>query len=214
MNRLSLLSLALLLSACDGNTQSQTFLSPTPPPAFTLSGVVSEMTPTGPVAIHGATVTQRNSVRALAVTDANGRYSLTGLSALSYTISVTMSGFITETKAVTMTGDTQLDISLERMANHILSGMVFEMTETGQVPVEGVEIYCDSCGSPYGHTFVDTDANGLYRLAWAVDGLHPLFVTKAGYAIYDPTGKLRDQIGRITATVNGDTRFDIQIVRQ
>jgi len=214
MNRLSLLSLVSLLAACDGQAPKQSFLSPTPPATYTLSGVVSEMTPTGPEAIQGAIVSQRNSVKAIAVTDADGRYRMSGLSAQSQTISVTMPGFITETKAVTMTGDTQLDVRLERMASHILSGMVFEMTATGQVPVEGVEIYCDSCGSPDGHTFVNTDADGFYSLAWAIDGVHPLFVTKAGYAIYDPTGKLRDQYGRISATVSGDTRFDVRLVRR
>ena len=217
MNRLSLLSLALFLSACDGQAPSQAFVSPTPAVTYTLSGVVSEMTSTGPVAIEGATVAQSNSVRAMAVTDFSGRYSISGLSAQSLTISVTKSGFIPETKALTMTGDTQLDIRLERMPrlpNYILSGMVFEMTEDGQVPVEGVEIYCDSCGSPDGHTFVYTDASGLYSLAWAADGVHPLFVTKAGYELFDPTGKLRDRLGRISATVKGDTRFDIQLVRR
>jgi hypothetical protein len=61
---------------------------------------------------------------------------------------------------------------------------------------------------------VYTDADGLYSLAWAMDGVHPLFVTKAGYEIFDPTGKLRDQLGRISATVRGNTRFDIQLVRR
>ena len=61
---------------------------------------------------------------------------------------------------------------------------------------------------------MNTDADGFYRLAWAIDGVHPLFVTKAGYAIYDPTGKLRDQYGRISATVSGDTRFDVRLVRR
>jgi hypothetical protein len=95
-----------------------------------------------------------------------------------------------------------------------LSGVVFEMTATGQAPIEGVEIYCDSCGSPDGHTSVYTDANGFYSLAWTTDGQHPLFVTKAGYDIFDPTGTLRDGFGRITATVRGDTRFDVQLVKR
>jgi carboxypeptidase family protein len=214
MNRLSLVSLALLLSACDGRTSSQTFPSPTAPPGYTLSGIVSEMRPNGPAPIAHAALAQTNPARGLAFTDANGRYSATGLAASSYTISVTRDGFVTQTTAVTMSGDTQLDIRLERVPSHILSGVVFDMTDTGQVPVEGVEIYCDSCGSPDGHTWVYTDADGFYSLAWAVDGVHPLYVTKAGYGIFDPTGKLVDRSGRINATVKGDTRFDIQLVRR
>ena len=30
---------------------------------------------------------------------------------------------------------------------YTLSGLVFEETITGQMPIEGVEVYCDSCGS-------------------------------------------------------------------
>ena len=214
MSRLTLLSLALLLSSCSGGASSSTFMSPTAPAAYTLSGVVTEMTPNGPVPIRGATVAQTTRFRALATTDANGRYSMTGLSAASYTISITSFGFVTETQTVGMTGDTQLDISLERVGSYVLSGVVFETTETGQVPVQGVEIYCDSCGSPDGHTFVYTDPDGFYSLSWAIDGVHPLFVTKAGYGIFDPTGKLLDGLGRISATVKGDTRFDVRLVRR
>jgi len=93
---------------------------------------------------------------------------------------------------------------------YVLSGVVFEMTADRRVPIEGVEVYCDSCGSPVGHTFVSTDADGFYTLAWTANGVHPLFVTKAGYRLFDPAGALRDQIDAI---VSGDTRFDIQLVR-
>ena len=41
--------------------------------------------------------------------------------------------------------------------------MVYETTPDGRVPLEGVVLYCDGCGSPVGHTFVTTDTNGLYR---------------------------------------------------
>ena len=78
-------------------------------------------------------------------------------------------------------------------------------------PLEGVDVYCDSCGSPVGHTSAYTDPNGFYRLAWTIDGFHPLYVTKAGYQIFDPSGRARDTI---TARVLGDTRFDIQLVRK
>jgi hypothetical protein len=97
-------------------------------------------------------------------------------------------------------------------ATYTLSGVVFEFNATGLAPIEGVEVYCDSCGSPDGHTFVYTDANGFYRLEWAANGVHPLFVTKDGYR--HPNGAPLDDYGRIRATVNGDTRFDIELVRR
>lgn len=94
---------------------------------------------------------------------------------------------------------------------YILSGVVFEMTAEGRVPIEGVEVYCDSCGSPVGHTFVSTDPNGSYSLSWAANGVHPLYVTKAGYQMFDPAGVVRDTID---AAVHGDTQFDIELVRR
>lgn len=103
---------------------------------------------------------------------------------------------------------------LPSTVTYSLSGVVFEITETGRIPIEGVELYCDSCGSPDGHTLVTTDADGTYRLDWTANGVHPLFVTKAGYEIFDPAGTLRDALGRINVTVRGDTVFDVQLVRR
>jgi hypothetical protein len=213
-----LMGVALLVSACDGRTQSPT--SPTPtattPPTtatFNLSGAVSEMTTAGPAPIGGARVAVTSSGRA-AVTDASGHYSIPGLSATSHLISVTRDGYVTQTRTVTLSGDTQLDVRLEREEGYILSGVVFEMTAAGPVPIESVEIYCDSCGSPTGHTSVHTDANGYYSLAWAKNGHHPLLVRKVGYGVLDSTDTVGDGYGRITATVRGDTRFDIQLVKR
>ena len=98
--------------------------------------------------------------------------------------------------------------------DYILSGVVFEVTPDGQVPVEGVEVYCDSCGSPFGHTFVDTDAQGFYSLSWAANGVHALMVRKDGFAVKDPSRTYSDGSGVKDAMVNGNTRFDIQLVRR
>jgi hypothetical protein len=115
---------------------------------------------------------------------------------------------------VTISGETELDIRVDRIVTYVLSGVVFEVTEAGRVPIEGVDLYCDSCGSALGHTSVLTDADGSYSFSWTFNGLNPLFVTKAGYAIVDPTGTLLDREGRVQVPVNGDTRFDIQLVRR
>ena len=92
-----------------------------------------------------------------------------------------------------------------------LSGVVFEMTAEGRIPIEGVEVYCDSCGSPVGHYMGVHRRDGLYSLSWSANGVHPLYVTKAGYQIFDPAGVVRDTID---ATVRGDTQFDIELVRR
>jgi hypothetical protein len=99
-------------------------------------------------------------------------------------------------------------------ATYTLSGVVSEVTAAGSVPAEGVQLYCDSCGSPDGHTFTSSDANGFYTFAWARNGVHPLLVWKDGYDVIDPMGRLADGTAVKNATVDGDTRFDIQIVRR
>lgn len=74
-------------------------------------------------------------------------------------------------------------------------------------------MYCDSCGDPLGHTLVVTDANGFYSFSWTANGQTPLIVGKEGYRLAGdpPTGPVN---GWIVAAVNGDTRFDIELVRR
>jgi hypothetical protein len=97
---------------------------------------------------------------------------------------------------------------------YTLSGVVFEATRNGNQPREGVQVYCDSCGSPVGHTSVDTDSNGAYVFTHAKNGRTPLIITKAGYRVVDPSEVYSDGGGVKVAIVNGDTRFDIEIIRE
>jgi hypothetical protein len=96
---------------------------------------------------------------------------------------------------------------------YTLSGVVSEVTAAGNVAAEGVELYCDSCGSPDGHTFTSSDANGFYSFAWARNGVHPLLVWKAGFVVVGPSGAVSEG-GAVNATVDGDTRLDIKIARR
>lgn len=210
----ALLSLVVPLAACSDGATYPT--SPTPaapaPPTYTLSGTVSEMTSAGPVPIERVQVIDLSTNRTT-ISNSDGFYSIGQLPATNRSIQLIKDGYVTATRSVTISGDTRLDIELDQVPNYTLSGTVYEMTAAGPVPVEGVTIYCDSCGSPVGHTFVNTNADGFYSLAWAMAGIHPLYVTKPGYAIVDPSGMLRDSFGRIRALVRGDTRFDIEIGR-
>ena len=105
-------------------------------------------------------------------------------------------------------------VVIDTTTNYTLSGEVFEMTVAGRMLVEGVELYCDSCGSEWGHTLVHTDASGFYSFGWSRNGAHPLLVRKDGYSIRGATETFADGTGRITATVNGDTRLDVEVVRR
>jgi hypothetical protein len=108
-----------------------------------------------------------------------------------------------------------------------LFGVVADVTPTGQRPIEGVAVYCDSCGA-FGHALVNTDVNGYYSFSgdlargggvWVrarVPNL--LIVSKAGYQ--DPpelpalSALVEDSAGAREVMINGDTRFDIQLVRR
>ena len=103
-----------------------------------------------------------------------------------------------------------------------LSGEVFEVFADGsRRPVEGVEVYCDPCGPPLGHSARHTDAAGVYSFDGAggvAPGAVPLVLAKRGYVLPnqpDRSGPNGDGwMGSITVTVTGDTRYDIQIVRK
>jgi hypothetical protein len=97
------------------------------------------------------------------------------------------------------------------VVTYTLSGTTFEVTPTGRAPIEGVNIYCDGCGSPEGHTSTYTDADGLYSFEWSPNGATPLLVEKAGYHV---VGQVLNAYGAIVATVNGDTQFDIELARR
>ena len=99
-----------------------------------------------------------------------------------------------------------------------ISGVVFEMTESGRMPVENVEVYCDSCG-PQGHTFSHTGSDGQYDLPTAPAGKNLLLVAKQGYALArpdwtNPNPTPLGWLGGLNASVDGNTRFDIELVRR
>ena len=104
------------------------------------------------------------------------------------------------------------------LRDYTVSGVVFEMTPTGRMPIEGVDVYCEPCGAET-HTWSTTDANGFYSFAGVWNpGVAPIsiFVEKDGYT--DPVGVAPqpNQLGPgwRDVTVNGDTRFDIELVRR
>jgi hypothetical protein len=206
-----LAGMVFLLAACDERPRSPLAppVSPALVPTYTLSGVVWEDTGAASIPLQGALVTVSTATQA-AISDSGGSFRIEGLRAGTTTMSVTRSGYASSSRAIEIAGDTQSDMHISRLSvvTFTLSGIVYEDTAAGRVPVPEVEVYCDSCGSPDGHTFVTTGGDGAYRFGWANNGATPLYVTKAGYRLAGSTG------AQIVAPVNGDTRFDIQLVRQ
>jgi hypothetical protein len=108
-----------------------------------------------------------------------------------------------------------------------LSGFVYEVTPSGQAPLADVPVYCETCGEGT-HTWAYTDATGFYRFpgdlakgggVWLYPGIATqVRVTKEGYQ--DPpgipplTGPVLSGVGWREVLINGDTRFDVQLVKR
>jgi hypothetical protein len=82
-----------------------------------------------------------------------------------------------------------------------LSGVVTEATPSGNAPVEGVTVYR---GVSNGYRSARTDRNGFYTILGMFDGTDVVTTSKEGY----------DDTENTHVSIKGDTRFDIQIVRQ
>jgi hypothetical protein len=120
------------------------------------------------------------------------------------------------------------------VADVILSGIVYEETPTGRVPIEGVLVRSD-----HFHVFpspdVVTDSEGFFSFkpvwvcpcSWAPSvnaGISAVWVDKDGYKApdaqpasvfgsrLDPGVRPDDRL--LDVTINGNTRFDIELVRR
>ena len=95
--------------------------APTPTPTVTLSGVVARRSPSGQIPIDYVQVKITNALRE-ATTDAHGRYSISGLPAADTSLLFVKWGYDSLTSTVKMSGDTTLDVSLNRQPTFVLWG--------------------------------------------------------------------------------------------
>jgi hypothetical protein len=112
------------------------------------------------------------------------------------------------------------------MTNLTLSGMVYEVTPTGRVPIAGVQLWSSEQAGGV------TDINGLFRVrpVWVCPcsfapsvepGISSIQWNKDGYD--DPAGQSASIFDPVPVTagsgwrdvkINGDTRLDIELVRR
>jgi hypothetical protein len=96
-----------------------------------------------------------------------------------------------------------------------LSGLVYEVTPSGRVPIEGADVEIGVCppkgGAPLGYEKARTDATGFYAVGDMCNGVTYVWVSKPGYKTNPPRQCDGDCV---YATVAGDTKFDIELVRQ
>ena len=138
-------------------------------------------------AIPGAVVRLKSNgqVKYETASDASGNYSLNGISAGSYQLVVSKSGYSTSTESITLTAGQSLankDISLTNIvAAASLSGFVRDAA-TGQ-PIVGAVLQLKKAGQlSYEAT---SDASGVYQFASIQPDTYTLFVFKLGYSAWN-----------------------------
>jgi hypothetical protein len=102
---------------------------------------------------------------------------------------------------------------------------VYELTPEGRKPIARALVYCELCGADT-HTWATADENGAYRFSgdlatgggvWLVPGvLTPIYV--GGWFNSDfedpPESPQHLRPGFREVQIDGDTRFDIELVRR
>lgn len=217
-----LIVLAGVVSACSNGLDAALTAPPgAPAPLFTLSGVVSEMTPGGLTPIGGVVI-QAQGTRPV-LSDATGAYSIPGLSAIVSAVTVAKFPFESQAQSVSITADTRLDLLLARRPAFSLSGEVFEIDATGEIttPLEGVVVQALTCDpdvrncTSAASEMTTTDQYGQYLLAGLVPGVNNnfLWVNKAGYESQTP-GPVGCDGCTQSVSISGDTHLDIALVRR
>jgi len=102
------------------------------------------------------------------------------------------------------------------LSNYTLSGVVFEVTATGETPIQGADVYCELCLAGT-HSWALTDSKGFYSFTgvWTEPDVRTqLWFGKAGYTDQPGVPLVFNQSGWRQVLVAGDTRFDVQLVRK
>ena len=107
-----------------------------------------------------------------------------------------------------------------------LSGVVYELTPTGRRPIPKAYVYCEAC-SEQTHMFVLADEGGFYQFSgdvasgggvWLIPGVPTDIAVGGSYNpdYEDPPGltPARRGPGWREVLIDGDTRFDIELVRR
>lgn len=171
------LSIAAFPAACGSSG------APTAPTALTaattssISGAVFEVTAAGTQPVEGVQV-EEAATHLRAMSDASGAYRIAGLQALSSSISAMKPGYTTTSSPVLISGDTHLDLQIDRVPTYTLTGLVSESTAAGRVPVSGVHIVL---GEGYPDLTAITDAGGRFSIAGIGATTWGLTASKDGY---------------------------------
>lgn len=192
------LAVALAVMAACGGSDVLTGPDPVPGATVHLSGIVVETSAIlGDRPVGGVTV---EIAGARTTTAADGSYSFdianvpagTGM-----TIMVWRGTTPVAQRQITLAYETRADFTIAALGSS-LSGMVYEVTADGRIPLEKVHVENSNT-----HESMLTDAEGRYRLLSIEGNQVTLYVNKPGYR----------EISQRAVTVQGDQRLDIELVQ-
>jgi hypothetical protein len=97
---------------------------------------------------------------------------------------------------------------------YVLAGLIFELTSAGPVPVAGAHIEVSVCPQS-GHEYVITSSDdaGMYRATGMCSGETYLWAGKQGY-LMNRKGAPPCDHDCVVVDIRGDTRFDVEFVRE
>jgi hypothetical protein len=144
MRRLvALTTVAVLAAACGGANRAANPLSPDSTPdlpegRFVISGTVLEAAEDGEQpAAHARIDASRGADRRTARTDESGRYTLDGVSAGDWILTVVKPGFATALARIRVRGNTSADFALDRVEARERSGLA-----RGRASERSVDLLC------------------------------------------------------------------------
>jgi hypothetical protein len=169
-----LIATIVALSAACGSEHVQPPTAPAPqPPTFALTGTVMEARAGGRSPAWNVTV--EISARHVTLTDRAGNFSIPGLTEGSYRLHVRSPLHEPLSTTVPIQGDTRIDLEVVVLPVYTVSGIVYEDTEDGPIPLPGVFVNNSDI-----HDSARTDATGAYRVL-ALRGVAPISFSKSGY---------------------------------
>jgi protocatechuate 3,4-dioxygenase beta subunit len=149
-----------------------------------ISGLVNDsQTPAQPVS--GATViytgTGGNTATGTTTTNPSGGYSFSSVSAGTYSVSVTDTGFTTPSaQPVTVTGGSSATANFTMTAPTSISGTVSDSQAPAQ-PVSGVSVHYAGTGGTTGSGDTTTNSTGAYTFNGVPPGAYSVTVTATGF---------------------------------
>jgi M6 family metalloprotease-like protein len=139
------------------------------PRTYTLSGTVRQGSATGPV-LSGASVVVGDKS---ASTDSTGAFSLGGITAGSYTVTISKSGYLTKTASYLVSGNATSLLFYLTVPSYSVSGTVRQGSATGPV-LPGASV------TLAGKTVL-SGSTGTFVIAGVPSGSYTLTVSKLGY---------------------------------